>query len=101
MRRQYLSKNLKKNERAVWHICTTPGRGNAGPSGGACLEGSQDSSSRESWVTGAELAGVGVGTVLREATKNIVWGRRGQGKDLAFTLRKVEATCKALSRVAA
>ena len=45
----------------MWHICTTPGRGNAGPAGGACLEGSQDSSSRESWVTGAELAGVGVG----------------------------------------
>ena len=52
-------------------------------------------------MSGAELAGVGVGTVLREATKNIMWGRRGQCKDLAFTLRKVEATCKPLSRVAA
>ena len=65
------------------------------------MECSQDSGSRETWVSGAELAGVGVGTVLREATKNIMWGRRGQCKDLAFTLRKVEATCKPLSRVAA
>lgn len=52
-------------------------------------------------MTGAELAGVGVGTVLREATKNMMWGRRGQGRVLAFTLREVEATCKSLSRVAA
>ena len=36
MRRQYLSKNLKKKkkERAVWHICTPPSRGNADPVGG-------------------------------------------------------------------
>ena len=50
----------------MWHICTTPSRGNAGSAGGTCLACSQVSSSRETSGTGAEPAGVGVGAVLRE-----------------------------------